>query len=161
MKLYFAYGSNMNQDDLRKWCERKGLQIILENPRVVKLAGYKLRFTHYSKCREGGVADIVKPEGTENVEVYGVLFEIDENSLLNLDVKEGVKDKIYRRIPVGVSTENEVFKEVETYEVVEKGKYAPNPAYLDIIIEGAKRYKLPGRYISDLESIRKQITCCT
>lgn len=150
--LYFAYGSNMNSKELNEQCNKKGYKINLKNPKVAKLLGYELKFTYFSKMsRKCGVADIVK---SKNSEVWGVLFETDENSLKDLDKKEGVIIKAYRRISLIVDVENTPVTDVISYEVVNKEQgLKPSKEYLRIIIEGVKENKLPEGYIKDLESI--------
>lgn len=52
---YFAYGSNMDEKDLRDWCEKK------QRPfpewqflGVARLDNYRLAFNYYSKGRKSG-----------------------------------------------------------------------------------------------------------
>lgn len=149
MAFYFAYGSNMNNKDLRSWCQKRSLDINLNNPHVAVLLGYKLGFTHCSNVRKCGVADIIKDKDSK---VYGVLFETDENSMINLDEKEGVDRGVYRRIKVNVVSKNKNF-DAETYEVIKKVNFKPNKNYLNIIIEGAKEHNLPDWYIQYLEKL--------
>jgi len=85
--LYFAYGSNMNSDDLATWCRGHQTDIRLGNPKVASLPDFKLAFTRHSEQRNGGVADIVRAPGET---VWGVLFEVDEVSLKNIDKKRGL-----------------------------------------------------------------------
>ncbi|GAJ14557.1 unnamed protein product, partial [marine sediment metagenome] len=44
---YFAYGSNMDKQDLDKWCRRKGLPVVkFLSVFPAKLRGYKLTFNY-------------------------------------------------------------------------------------------------------------------
>lgn len=143
---HFAYGSNLNKIDLAKQCKKKRLDIPkLLNPEPFCLENYKLGFTRKSVDRKGGVADIIFSTGDF---CYGVVFDVIESDLDILDEKEGVKYGSYRQItlPNGIIT----------YEVVKKEKYVqPSTMYLNLIIEGAKKYGLPESWINHLESFKK------
>ncbi len=58
MPNYFAYGSNMSQDQIRARCPSHKFLCAAELP------GHKLAFTRYSRKRECGVADIVPARGS-------------------------------------------------------------------------------------------------
>lgn len=151
--LYFAYGSNLNDNDLQQWCDTKKLKIELTKKGNAKLNGYGLDFTRKSKNRNCGVADIVK---STNSSVFGVLFETDNKSLENIDKKEGVASKSYKRIDVEVIFDDgSCFHNVITYEVVKKSKKIiyPNSEYLNLIIEGAEKNGLPDEWIEKLKRI--------
>lgn len=143
---YFAYGSNLNEDDLIKQCKKKGLDIPkLSNPKPFRLEGYKLGFTRKSKDRKGGVADLISSPGDF---CWGVVFDIAQQDLDILDVKEGVEYGSYRQLilPNGMIT----------YEVMKKENFVkPHVDYVDLIIDGARHYGLPQSWIDKLESFKK------
>lgn len=140
----------MNSRDLKSWCDKHQLKIEPKKLKIVYLKGYKLEFTHYSETRKGGTADIIK--NSSDSKVWGVLFEIDDSSLDNLDKKEGTKKEVYRRIEVTVYDEEGNSFAALTYEVA-KREFKPSKEYLDIIIEGAKEHNLPREYIESLKKI--------
>ncbi len=73
MVSYFAYGSNLNQEDLNKWCRQRNRPLIdlkSKSPRTCILRDYRLDFNYYSPSRGGGAANI-EPSLGEHVE--GVL----------------------------------------------------------------------------------------
>ncbi|MCH8063679.1 MAG: gamma-glutamylcyclotransferase, partial [Chloroflexi bacterium] len=90
---YFAYGSNMNPDQIR--CVSPKAVFIS----TVRLQSHRLDFTRFSKRRCGGVADIVPDP---NAETWGVLYEVEEEDLKALDKKEGVPVCAYKRYEVDV-----------------------------------------------------------
>ena len=60
MVLYLAYGSNMDQKDLDKWCNEWGYEKIkLLSGKKAVLKGFRLAFNYRSKNRKGGVANIM------------------------------------------------------------------------------------------------------
>jgi len=151
---YFAYGSNMDSDDLSDWCKRKKEKLPqLSNPRVAILEDYKLDFTKYSGSREGGVADIVYGK---NEFVYGVVFDVPEDDFRILDKKEGAP-RFYKRCIFKVKLLNgEILDDVFTYEIVDKeGFVPPTTKYMDILIKGATGFGLPQIWINKLESFKK------
>lgn len=61
MHQYFAYGSNMDKEDLDKWCEKKNYPIITPKSIVpAKLVGYRLVFNYSSSIRNCGAANIME-----------------------------------------------------------------------------------------------------
>jgi cation transport regulator ChaC len=148
---YFAYGSNMNSQDLEKWCSEHQAKIDLKNPRVAYLKGFQLAFTHKSNRRNGGVADIVRKE---NEITWGVLFDTDKTSLDKIDQKEGVAAGVYRQFKVDVLVDGKLIPNVISYEVIKKGNYPPSGEYLDVIINGAEDHQLPKDYVDKLMALK-------
>ncbi|MBS3817502.1 MAG: gamma-glutamylcyclotransferase [Candidatus Thermoplasmatota archaeon] len=156
---YFAYGSNLNPDQM----EERGIKVV--GTKNANLPGWRLAFTIYSESWEGGVADIIPRPGKK---VEGVVYTIDEESLENLDRYEGrqvlndMERGMYRRqyIPVKV---NEKWKTVLTYVVnrtVEHKRQVdlkPSREYLNTIILGARKHGLTEGYIKRLKEIEENL----
>ncbi len=150
--FYFAYGSNMNLDQMR---ERR---VSYENSRRALLRDYKLGFTKTSKRYNAGVADIV--ESRDDV-VEGVLYEVTEEGMATLDKFEGVNQNTYKRMKVMVQLEDGEKLEAITYKVVsaEEPFIPPSKEYMNKIIKGAEIHKLSSNYIQRLKAIPlKEIT---
>src|SRR4029077_8261611 len=113
---YFAYGSNMNDEDLARWCNEKSKPVVnLRTPKVAVLQDYDLAWNYFSNTRKGGVANIMPERGSH---VEGVLFELSETDLEVIAQKEG-RDT-YKRITVSVSLrEGGTVEGVVTFEVYE------------------------------------------
>ena len=75
---YFAYGSNMNLDQMAYRCPAAS---VVEN---VKLEGYRLTFC--GRGKGSGVATILPEEGSQ---VEGVLWKITPECEKSLDFYEG------------------------------------------------------------------------
>jgi gamma-glutamylcyclotransferase (GGCT)/AIG2-like uncharacterized protein YtfP len=174
MKLYFAYGSNMDGKQMHDRCPES------EFYGIGFLPGYKLGFTRYSENRKSAVADIlVSPSDS----VWGVIYSVSENGLKTLDKWEGVNSGAYRRISEKAMKYNSRdfnqeggakefllfhqrekfmkdlanFAEVEinVYEVVKKElNLSPSLRYIDLIIKGAEQKSLPKWYIESLYEFR-------
>src|SRR5687767_6545074 len=97
MPLYFAYGSNMDLDQIVVRCPSAKFQ------HAAVARGFRLGFTRFSKKRGCGVADLVAETGEE---VWGAVFKIAELDVAKLDRSEGVflTPPAYRRVPIQVLT---------------------------------------------------------
>jgi gamma-glutamylcyclotransferase (GGCT)/AIG2-like uncharacterized protein YtfP len=85
--LVFAYGSNLDAEDFRAWCERHGHRAArLDKVTNALLPDRCLSFERHSRGRGGGVLTL-SPRLGHHVE--GVLFEANEAGLEALDAKEG------------------------------------------------------------------------
>src|SRR5436309_15390853 len=84
----FAYGSNMDCAQMRERCPSARFL------NVAKLPNHELAFTRRSTNRGCGVADAIPRDGKE---LWGVVYEIDEAELPELDRWEGVNSGAYVR----------------------------------------------------------------
>lgn len=149
--LTFAYGSNMNWNQMRDRCPSSrfvGIGVLRD---------HKLAFTRGSVDRGCGVADVVAKDGAQ---VWGVVYEIADLDVGKLDAKEGFrpgrdKNSYYRR-------ECLVFLDGEDQPPLTVSAYfgdpqpnppLPNAAYRNLILAGARHWHLPEEYIRELEQI--------
>ena len=152
---YFAYGSNMDREDLDKWCSHKGVPLVKrlgEFP--AKLGHYILTFNYLSTTRNGGAANIME---SEEHSVYGLLMEVKEDGIDAIKDKEGCP-RYYQEIYVDVEMfDGTMIRDVRTYKVVkhleEREHQPPTREYLQLIIGSARRYGFPVDYIEYLKSI--------
>ena len=79
LMLYFAYGSNMDWAQMKERCP--WAKFVCR----AKLPSHRLAFTLRSCSRRCGVADILRDETKD---VWGVVYELPENELKNLDKDE-------------------------------------------------------------------------
>lgn len=151
MPNYFAYGSNMSQDQIRARCPSHKFICAAELP------GYKLAFTRYSSKRECGVADIVPAPGQS---VWGALFEVNDEDLAKLDRHEGahLSPPAYVRVQVQVAASDGASLDAITYEVLDKAaaEHSPNVEYLSLILDGARKWGLPQAYQETLRRFEDQ-----
>ncbi|MBS3790959.1 MAG: gamma-glutamylcyclotransferase [Candidatus Thermoplasmatota archaeon] len=152
---YFAYGSNLNREQMKK------REITIEDTEIVELPGWKLAFTIYSDPWDGAVGDII-PNPENRVE--GVVYTIPEDDLKKLDHYEGrnvdnhIEVGMYRRQYLPVKSK-EGWRTVLTYlvnrniEHKSKVDLKPSKEYLQTIISGAKKHGLSEEYLGSLRSI--------
>jgi gamma-glutamylcyclotransferase (GGCT)/AIG2-like uncharacterized protein YtfP len=85
---YYAYGSNLATRYLRRYCPSASFVMRAELP------NFQVEFRHYSENRQGGISSIIEAPGQM---VQGVIFDIPEAELLELDILESVPEGLYRR----------------------------------------------------------------
>ncbi len=140
---YFAYGSNLNQQDWNNWCALRGFSPHLLRPITnVYVPDYELHFSHHSNSRGGGALNIVESLGNA---VEGMLFEVlDEEGWQALNEKEGapyVYEKVdmvaYDDLGNEFSVATYVLKEERFHDYVE-----PAPGYVEIVAAGLDDFDL-------------------
>ncbi len=129
--LYFAFGSNLYQKQMKKRC--KDSKYI----GCHKLKGYKLVFRHM--YYGGGVADV---ERKKNSEVLGAIYRISKKDEKKLDVYEDfphVYIKKYFKL---------LGRKVMFYYMPKKSKtISPSKRYLNLIIKGYRDCGYRNNYI--------------
>ena len=136
---YFAYGSNLDADQMRERCpSSRGIE-------RARLDDHRLDFTHFSRRWQAGAADVVPARGRV---VWGVLYELHGDDLARLDGFEGG----YERIDVRVTAASGVLHAATTYSVRDKGTHAPCEAYLAKMLHWGERWALPEDYLAELRA---------
>ncbi len=143
---YFAYGSNMLTERLTDRVSSA------RNPTRLSLRKYRLRF-HKGSGDGSGKCNVVKTESDQEV-VHGVLFDINDGQIRQLDRHEGVGygyQKCEMTVPVdGVETKIFLY-------VAEEGwiddSLVPYCWYHKLVLYGAEQHGLPKDYIAWLRAI--------
>ena len=135
--LYFAYGSNMDEEQMNGRCP--GARKV----GIAKLNAY--RFIINSR----GVASVV-PDRKHTV--HGVLWEISGDNAAALDSYEGVKHNFYHRVHVKVVLEelNE-WLIVLMYIAADGTPGMPRSDYLEKIVCAAEKHYIDKEYIEELK----------
>jgi len=135
--LYFAYASNMNFIQMKRWCpgSRFRKTVFLERQRFV--------YDGYSETWDGAVGNLV---GADRERVWGALYEITEKDRLSLDAFEGYP-RTYDRKEVDVKdTKGNVYRAM-TYARAGRAAGKPHPDYEKVVLDGAKDSCLPEEYV--------------
>lgn len=142
---YFAYGSNMDPEQMRVRCPG-ALPI-----GAARLDGYRLAFTYDAPSwDDAGVATVIAdPER----QVWGVLWEITDAHGATLDEYEGVAGGIYRREDATVRTLDGELVPAFLYVTIDTAELAPSPRYIAALVRGARHFGLPAGYITALEAV--------
>jgi len=133
---YFAYGSNLNTDQMKS---RLGEWERTEN---CELYGYKLTFDKHSENWDGGVADIIKTDN-ENDVVDGAIYLISTEQMKKMDEKEGGYRKIDSLVTTYETGKARFRFAAKTYEVIKKGDFeTPSDRYLQTIVKGLIQHNI-------------------
>jgi len=138
MDRCFAYGSNLNLKDLELWCQRLGRPpaLMVRAGVPAYLPDHEVVFDYLSSSRKGGVLDLRPCVGKI---VPGALFEVTEEDLRTLDLKEGVP-LIYHQVEKRVLLADGKEVMARAYEVSPgyrlPAPVAPAAAYVEIVAQG-------------------------
>ncbi len=135
--LYFAFASNMNQAQMKRWCPASRFL------KAVLLGGFRFVYDGFSVNWDGAIGNIVKSE-TERV--WGALYEITERDRLTLDAFEGYPRSYDHKEVEVKDREGNVYRAM-TYIRTGRALGKPHPDYERIVIDGAKECGLPEEYI--------------
>lgn len=144
---YFAYGSNMLTERLRARCPSARTRLVAQADRN--------QLTFRKKSRDGSGKATLSSCSIEEGPVFGVVFDLDEGELPNLDEAEG---KGYDRIDdfqvciVGCREQVGVVTYIANAASIDP-TLRPYDWYLSLIVAGARQHKLPPRYITAIEAV--------
>ena len=135
-ELYFAYGSNLDAEQMRQRCPTaRGVG-------RARLPGHHLAFSHWSTRWRGGAADVVRETGAA---VWGVVYAMGPDDFARLDRFETG----YERVQLEVEADGGKLG-VTSYAVLDKGRFAPHPEYLEKMLRWGARWRLPGDYLAEM-----------
>ena len=145
----FAYGSNLDFSRLLLRCPHATFDC-----RAV-LPDFMLAFTR-ANADGRGTAGVIDKAGSL---VWGVVYNIPESDVPNLDrvegFKPGRKENSYDRKPITVFVDGHVSQPVgvEVYFArQEDSPPLPTRSYLSLIIDGAEHWEFPSDYINWLRT---------
>lgn len=135
--LYFAFASNMNQAQMKRWCPASRFL------RAAVLEGFRFVYDGFSPTWDGAVGNIIR---SEMERVWGALYEITLRDRLTLDAFEGYP-RSYDRRDVEVKDRDGRAYQALTYLRSGRAPGQPHPDYERIVIDGARECGLPDEYI--------------
>ena len=139
--LYFAYGSNLDADQMRERCPSSACL------GGARLAHHRLDFTHFSRRWRGGAADVVRDHAAH---VWGALYRLDLDDLRRLDRFEVGYDRIDIRVVDVAELEHLAI----SYTVrAKQDTHAPHPHYLQKMIHWGRHWDFPTAYLEQLGEI--------
>lgn len=150
----FAYGSNLNLEDLRHWLAHYGyppngvLQVL-----PARLPGYELVWNYYSPVRQGGAAN-VQPANDRCV--FGALLQISAETLPGIDKKEGHPTRYSRGnhlvatepLPNGAVTQAWLYQVQPAFRT--QAPCRPTAEYLEIMLQGIAQVGLPDEWVKQV-----------
>ncbi|MFQ5781251.1 MAG: gamma-glutamylcyclotransferase family protein [Nitrospiria bacterium] len=141
--IYFAYGSNMDVDQMTARCP--GSKMI----GIAQLSHYTMAFTRWSRSWNSATADILPDFGKT---VYGVLYDLTLDDLKKMDRFADYPNS-YIRQDILVRNKQERLPAL-TYVAIRQGVFLPSRAYIGKMILGAEHHQLPEDYIAFLKSLK-------
>jgi gamma-glutamylcyclotransferase len=135
--LYFAYASNMNQAQMKRWCP--GSRFV----KTVRLEGHRFVYDGFSVPWDGAVGNIVTA-ATEHV--WGAIFDITERDRLTLDAFEGYPRSYERKEAEVRDVDGKIYRAM-TYFRTGRALGKPHPDYEKVVLDGAKECGLPEDYV--------------
>ena len=139
---YFAYGSCMCPVDLKRSLLENTYHYVVGK---AILSGYRLGFYRKSRRRNCGVLDIIVDHQSS---VEGVLYRLPWRLSNALDEREEVPRNGYKQEFVQVYSNNQEYKNVRTYVVIDKldREIPPSDSYRQVVIRGATSCGLSEEY---------------
>lgn len=136
-RLYFAYGSNMDEEQMKDRCPDA------TTVGTARLPGYRFIINSL------GVATVV-PDGSSAV--HGVLWRITAECEARLDRYEGVEWGTYTKETLGVEAEDGQAIEALVYLAGDSEPGEGSDGYMEGIAAAAGHQGLPAAYIEELGS---------
>jgi gamma-glutamylcyclotransferase len=138
---YFAYGSNMDPDQMHR-------HVALADPLgPARLDGYRIAFSLYPTGWGGGVANL-EPDPAGHV--WGLLWAMPDDGLEPLDTYEG-HPTFYRREELEVTGPDGPVT-AWTYRVAHQTGYVrPTDEYVAVVEAGMRRLGLPAEAFEQLD----------
>ena len=151
----FAYGSNMDLADLRRWFRDRNRDVNgIHSHQYAVLPGYRLVWNYYSSGRRGGAANIELQAGRE---LPGVALQVDSTALAAIDAKEGhpsYYNRGDRMMPIRLGDGRVVgaWVYIARPERCSAAPVRPRRDYLGLMIAAAEQYQFPDWYLNELRA---------
>lgn len=147
---YFAYGTLLGADTMKQYCPGA---VTLG---VAAASDRSLGFSKYSEDPVAGGCDLLSAPGEVT---FGVLYQLADEEMLNLDDVSGVGRGWYNRIPIDVEQDGGETIAACTYVVPSPiDSFSPDEAYLELVRHGARTAGLPDAYIQKLSEMLDDVS---
>jgi hypothetical protein len=146
--LFFAYGANMNQDQIKSRCQKP------EVLTIARLADHAMAFFGCSKIWDGGQETVVSRVGED---LWGVVYKLSFSDGELLDAWQDVRlngTGPYFHYPTEVVAPDGSVYQVLLYkkDILDEPQ-KPSEEYLAHIVKGAVAQGLPEAYINKIKKI--------
>jgi hypothetical protein len=152
---WFVYGSSLDREAFGGWARDHGYRVPdFSAARPARLPGWRLSFDAPSRMWGGPVASLAEAAG-DAVEGLAVPMPGDARGLV--DHKEGAVSGLYEPMAVTLETAGGpvpalAFRVAAARRLPADGP--PAPAYLDVLLSGARASGLSPAWIARLEALR-------
>ena len=135
MTLHFAYGSNMSRRQIGARC-----------PGAIALGTATLAHWRFVIGPQGHGSIVPRPGAV----VRGVLWRMDARDIAAINSYEALDSGLYLRRTVPVRHGTTLFPAL-VYILRRRGRGTPRPAYIALVVEAARDWGLPVRYVDALQ----------
>jgi hypothetical protein len=133
--LYFAFASNMDTVQMAERCD--GAEYL----GVAALADHRFRIG-----RRGYATVVAEPGAT----VYGVLWDLLPHHEAALDVYEGIRHGLYRKVSLTVRTAKNQDRPALVYVAGDSTVGKAVRGYMEKVVAAAEGHGLPAAYLDEL-----------
>ena len=134
--LYFAFASNMDTAQMAERCD--GAECL----GAATLADYRFAIGRR------GYATVIPVRGAT---VHGVLWSLDPRHEAALDVYEGIRHGLYRKVTLPVRTAAGKARDALVYVAGDPATGQTVPGYMEKVVAAAEHHGLPAAYIAELK----------
>ncbi len=144
-KRYFAYGTLLDVESMRKSCPSA------QPLGIMKLMDYRMGFATCAADPAHGGCTLDPAPGEV---IHGLLYALPARELESLDKSAGVDAGLWDTIAVTLINGDERKVTANTYTVKNSaGPWNPPDSYVAPILKGARELNLPADYVAKLEAI--------
>jgi gamma-glutamylcyclotransferase (GGCT)/AIG2-like uncharacterized protein YtfP len=136
MRLYFAFGSNMDRAHMGRLC------------RGAEALGIARLDQHRFFIASAGYASIAPKRGAS---IHGVLWKITAAHLAKLDAYESVAACLYHHVLIPVHHGERLLRAL-AYVASDPRPGRPQPGYQEGVVAAARAWQLPEEYVRELET---------
>ncbi|WP_242339178.1 MULTISPECIES: gamma-glutamylcyclotransferase [Anaeromyxobacter] len=154
--VWFVYGSSLDGEAFAAWAQEHGYAApSFEGARRVRLVGYRLAFDVLSRAWGGAVANLARSPGDV---VEGIALPMPGASRGLADHREGAVSGLYEAFEVELSpVDGGPHVPAIAYRATNSRRLAsdapPSPAYLEVLLRGARARGLSDEWIRRLEAL--------
>lgn len=145
MAHYFAYCTLLDRDEMGKFCPTA------TPGETGSVSGWRVTFAAHNLGGSNGGCHLI--EAADHT-IYGLLYELDDTTLAQLDSISGVDQGMYKQIPVQVTTSSGESVSAITYLIPNsQGDFQPSANYVRPILKGAIDCVLPAEYQAEITAL--------
>ena len=144
--FYFAYGSNMAIERLRRRVPSAELISIATLP------GHALSFHKPGRKDGSGKCDAASTGNSDDC-VFGALYSIQASQLRALDRAEGLGDGYIRKTVIIKTPAGESLNAETYFATVSDARLRPLDWYKEHVLRGARAIGLPPLYVASIEAV--------
>jgi len=156
--VWFVYGSSLDREAFAAWASQHGYRLPdLSKARPARLRGFRLAFDAPSRSWGGAVASLVESPGDH---VEGLALPLPGEARGLVDHKEGAISGLYAPFHVsldpvdgGAPLSAVAYRSAPARRL--PSEEVPSPAYLEVLLKGARQVGLSPEWVARLESLRR------